>query len=442
MPRRVLELVDAIFSRIGDSVCIGINYVRFMPFIAKIRHTSYPGFMPHQRPRHLLDLLEKRLTLFPVVGVLGARQTGKSTLLRDLLSLRRPIRYVTLDREEMKVSAQRQPSLFVQNLEADAVQTVCIDEIQKAPGLFDTLKAEVDERKRPGRFAVSGSTEFSKKTGIQDALTGRIALLRMFPLNQAEIDQRAPRFPMLDPFRFARSQTHTPSLKEIQRWLDRGGMPGFFSVREEPNRAALFDSWIETTCTRDLARFEIPRFNPELARRILLETARVEVPTRTEIARAVGKTPRQIEAYLSAFKAIFVVYEVEPYKTSVGKPHFYWLDAGLAGYAGASVERRLQVWFLNECLSQFSYSGQMRPDLFIYETSRGSRIDFVVEAKDIRYAVKLSHDEAPGTYELRSVEAFRRKHPKISMVVAAPCLQVLQPGEDPGVKIVPWSVLT
>ncbi len=397
--------------------------------------------MPHQRPRQLLDLLEKRLRLFPIVGVLGARQTGKSTLLRNLLPDRRSIRYVTLDRGEVKAQAHRQPSLFVRNLESSDIQTVCIDEIQKEPVLFDTLKAEVDERRHPGRFVVSGSTEFSKKTGIQDSLTGRISLLRLFPLNQAEIDQRKPTFPLLDPMKSLKNKL-APPIEETQTWLDQGGMPGMFAVRDATNRAALFENWIETTCSRDLAQFQIPRFNPELARRIFFETAQAQTPHRSEIAKSLGKLPRQIEAYFEAFKALFVFYEVEPYKTSVGKPYFFCFDAGLAGFAGASVERRLQIWFLNECFSQFACSAQMRPDVFRYETNRGSQVDFVVQAKDTRYAIKLVHDEAPGTYLLRAAEAFRKKHPPIPVLLAAPCLGTHQPGEDSGLIVAPWSALT
>ncbi len=397
--------------------------------------------MPHQRIRHFLELLEKRLTLFPIVGVLGARQTGKSTLLRDLLPGKRSTTYITLDRDEVKVQAARQPSLFVKNLELPDIQTVCIDEIQKAPVLFDTLKAEVDERKRPGRFVVSGSTEFSKKTGVLDSLTGRIALLRLFPLNQAETEQRKSMYPLLDPMgQLARRKF--PPLEKSQAWLDRGGMPGMFAVRDSSSRAALFESWIETTCTRDLAQFNIPHFNPDLARRIFFETVQAQIPQRAPIAKALGKTPRQIAAYFEAFKALFVFYEIEPYKTSVGKPCFYCFDSGLAGFAGATVERRLQIWFLNECFSQFSYSGQMRPDVFFYETSRGSRVDFVIKGKDTVYAIKLVHDESPGTYLLRSVEAFRKKHRKIPVFIAAPCLGVYQHGNDTELQIVPWSALT
>ena len=403
--------------------------------------------MPHQRARHLLALLEKRLQLFPIVGVLGARQTGKSTLFRDLLPSQRSIHYVTLDREEIRSQAQRQPTLFIRNLESSKYRTVCIDEVQKAPVLFDTLKAEVDECKRPGRFALSGSTEFSKKIGIQDALTGRIALLRIYPLNQSEIENRKPSYPCVDPFKVAtQKKVPTPKklvpLKSTQMWLDRGGMPGIFALRDTANRASLFESWIETSCARDLARFEIPRFNPELARRILIETAKAQIPNRTEISRSLGKIPRQIEAYFQAFKALFILYEIEPYKTSVGKSNFYFFDAGLAEFVGASIERRLQVWFLNECFSQFSYSGQRRPDIFVYQTHRGSRIDFVITAKNTCYAVKLTDEEAPSTYTLRSVAAFRVKHPQIPVIVAAPCLYIQQPDADSGVKIIPWSALT
>lgn len=142
---------------------------------------------------------------------------------------------------------------FIQNLEAAGMQTVCIDEVQKAPVLFDTLKAEVDERRRPGRFALSGSTEFSKKTGVHESLTGRIALLRIFPLNQCEILQGKSTFPLLSPFAKVNSQkSHSlAKLNDIQLAIERGGMPGIFGVREKNNREALFESWIETTCTRD-----------------------------------------------------------------------------------------------------------------------------------------------------------------------------------------------
>jgi predicted AAA+ superfamily ATPase len=376
--------------------------------------------MPHQRFRALLDVLEKRLSLFPIVGVLGARQTGKSTLLRELLSKKRKIKYVTLDREEIREQAIRQPTLFVEGLESAGMQTVCIDEIQKAPALFDTLKAEVDEKKRPGRFAISGSTEFSKKTGVTESLTGRIALLRLFPLNGSEISGEKP-----------------STLSAVKLWTQRGGMPGIFAIRESANREALFENWIETTCSRDMARFRIPKFNPELARRILASVAKSEVPNMSEIARSVGKQSRQIEAYIEAFKGLFVLYEVPPIPSSTGKPLFYVFDSGLAQSLGSTANRCLQIWFLNECLSHYSYSGKSRPDISYYQSSKGSRMDFVVETKGSTFAALLSDEEAPSVYSLRAAKAFAKREPKTLILVIAPCLYRQKIAK--GIGIVPWN---
>lgn len=391
--------------------------------------------MPHQRTRSILKTLEKRLRLFPVVGVLGARQTGKSTLLRELLPALRSIHYVTLDRLENRTEANERPSLFLQGLEDGSVQTVCIDEAQKAPPLFDTLKAEVDEKKRPGRFALSGSTEFSKKTGIHEALTGRIALLRLFPLNISEIENQKSMSDRLLSSKNLKKGV-SPCLKAVKQWFQCGGMPGIFAIREEANRRALFEAWIETTCTRDLAQFRIPRFDPELALKILEAMATEEVPNQLGIARKCGRLPRQIEPYLEAFQALFVVYKVPPYPTGTGKPLFHLFDAGIARTLGASAERCMEGWFLNECYSQFSAAGKALPRIHHYVSSRGSRVHFVVEQREETYAVCLSNQEAQSTYSLRAARSFSAKHPKVPVFVMAPALE--SHALEKNIRIVPW----
>lgn len=390
--------------------------------------------MPHQRPRNILPLLEKRLRHFPVVGVLGPRQSGKSTLIRELLSVKRSISYVTLDREDVRSQAERQPTLFLKGLEDPKVETACIDEIQKAPVLFDTLKAEVDENRRPGRFTITGSTEFSKKTGIRESLTGRIALLKLFPLNIAEI-LGSRHLPLIEGFA-TKSKTE---LTDITQWLDRGGMPGIFAIRDEDHRIANFDNWIETTCTRDVSKFNIPRFNPDLARRIFQSASSLPKATRTEIAKSVGKLPRQIEAYLEAFKSLFILYEIEPFQTSVGKSQFYCFDAGIAKALGASKEKRFQIWLLNEIFSQFSYAGKRRPDIFFYESSRGSTIDFLLTEEKFKFAFKICHDEAPSTYFMRAIDRFKNNNPEFEMLALAPCTKLHRVASN--VQIIPWNAV-
>ncbi len=393
--------------------------------------------MPHQRPRHLLSLLDQRLKHFPIVGVLGARQTGKSTLIREILGRKRALKYITLDREEDRVEAVRSPSLFVQDLEATGQKTVVIDEIQKAPALFDTLKAEVDEDRRPGRFLITGSTEFSRKSGIRESLTGRIALTRLYPLNLSEIqEQEAGGFPL------AGLGTHPGSKegnRDIKLWLNRGGMPGIFAIRDDANRTAQWDAWVETTCYRDLAQFDIKRFKPELALRLLGAIARADTPGRHEVAGMLGVLPRQIDSYLEALQALHVIYEIPPHPSGTGKAQFQIMDAGIARSLGASESRCLEIWYLNEVFSQFSYAGQSRPFVFHYLSSKHSKVNFVVEHKGSSVAALLLFEEAPRDYSLRAAASFRKKNPDIPVQVLAPCLRSHK--LEPGCAIHPWSAV-
>ena len=391
--------------------------------------------MAHQRSRYLLKILEKRLKLFPVVGILGARQTGKSTLIRSILAEKRNIEYVTLDREENRLRALNSPTLFIKNLGDSKNTVICIDEIQKAPVLFDTIKAEVDELRRPGRFIVTGSTEFSKKTGVRESLTGRIGLLRLFPLSVGETIEIESTLPIPD---LCKGKERAASiLREVHRWRELGGMPGICFIREEESRSVLVEAWIETTCSRDLANFAIARFNPDLARRILFSIAQCDPPIRTEIARRVGKLPRQIEPYIQAFKALHTIYEVEPYQTGTGKPLLYLFDAAVAKACGSDDKRRLQIWFLNECYSQFANSGRSSPEIFYYQTAKGSRVDFVLASRKVKGAFMLSEDETPSVYYLRTAEAFAKKHPEIPVIILNPGLKPFK--LSPHIRIVPWT---
>ena len=393
--------------------------------------------MPHQRPRQLLSLLDQRLKHFPIVGVLGARQTGKSTLIREMLARKRTLEYITLDREEDRAEAIRSPSLFVQELESKGRKTVVIDEVQKAPVLFDTLKAEVDEDRRPGRFLITGSTEFSKKSGIRESLTGRIALTRLYPLNLSEIrEQQATEYPLAA---FGSHAGSKEGNRDIKLWLHRGGMPGIFAIRDEANREAQWDAWVETTCYRDLAQFDIKRFKPELALRLFGAIARAETPTRQQVAGMLGVLPRQIDSYLEALLALHVIYEIPPHPSGTGKAQYQLLDAGVARSLGASESRCLEIWFLNEVFSQFSYSGQSRPFVFHYLSSKHSKVNFVVEHKGRSFAALLLFEEAPQEYSLRAAASFRKKNPDISVQVLAPCLRSHR--LEPGCAIHPWSAV-
>ena len=139
----------------------------------------YISYMPHMRNRCLVPEIKRQSKYWPVVGLLGLRQCGKSTLLRDLLGINR---YSTLDDEDSLDDVSISAKNFLSKLGEPSI----IDEAQKAPALFDAIKLQVDIKRKPGRYYLTGSSQFSSKLGIRESLTGRIGLNYIYPFTLAE----------------------------------------------------------------------------------------------------------------------------------------------------------------------------------------------------------------------------------------------------------------
>lgn len=407
------------------------NYVLFIKFIAKIRHTYILSGMPHSRVRHLFPLLSKRLKLWPVLGVLGPRQVGKSTLLRDQVAPRVGAIYKTMDRKELRDRAMRQPGRFLE-MEAED-RPLIIDEIQKAPDLFDAIKARVDEKRIPGKYLVSGSTEFSQKTGIRESLTGRIGLFRLYPLTLAETEEA----PFSDPWIAGPSQGkeyHSPAA--LWRRVFQGGMPGICFLRSAEERQAAFDAWLETTCYRDLQQIKGRVLSGDLAMDILSMLPKLQEPTIAEISSSLRRDARKIKSHLDALASLFVVIPLSPHGLGVGKTHYYFCDSGLCRHLGADDMTALKTWLLNECLAQFEYGG-VKARIFHYRSSRKSVVDLVVERPGHMTACILTDEEAPGTYLLRTAEAFLKKAPQAKVWMVAPVAEIYK--EARNISVVPYA---
>jgi len=132
-------------------------------------------------PRHLTKEVLRALDTFPVVVLTGARQTGKSTLIRELLPSTKRRNYRTLDELDVLERAQREPEALVSTR-----APLTIDEIQRVPGLLLAIKREVDRNNRPGRFLLSGSANLALFGKVSETLAGRAVYLTLHPLTMAE----------------------------------------------------------------------------------------------------------------------------------------------------------------------------------------------------------------------------------------------------------------
>lgn len=358
--------------------------------------------MAHLRKRHALFAFKKKFALSPIVALQGARQTGKSFFAKEILGgeIKSSV-YVTLDQKTHREAAERAPEVYLERLLLENRVPV-IDEAQKVPDLFDALKFEVDQRRRPGRFVILGSTDFSKLQRIRESLTGRMSRLRLYPFNTAEAHQ----LPASGATNLLNS---TPRItrKDVLLQIDRGGLPGICFLRSEAERSLAIEDLVNLVVFRDSQSFR--GVNSELILEILNTLARLEIPSLYFIAKTLKQDPRRIQKQLEILCELFFLTKLNPHPLGKGKPLYYFYDSAVAKYFEADELTCTKTWFLNEILSQKTCRLDQRWNVFHYQTSRGSQIPFIVVTGNVLAAYKITLEERIKLTEFEILNAFRKK---------------------------------
>ncbi len=262
--------------------------------------------------RKVEPLLRKRATQRPVVLVTGARQTGKTSLVRRLF---RDREIVSLDLPSEAEQAERDPRGFLERHPPPLV----IDEVQYAPGLLRHLKAEVDaHRDRNGPFILTGSQKLPLMDGISESLAGRVDVIELEGLSWAEIRAAAP---CLQP-------------RDV---LVRGGFPELYE-KPELDAAAFYHAYVATYLERDLRQLlNVSRLRDyeRFLRAVALRSA--QLLNRAELARDVGISGSTAAEWLSVLEATGLVAFLEPWfsnrtKSPVKRPKVYVADSGLLSF--------------------------------------------------------------------------------------------------------------
>jgi predicted AAA+ superfamily ATPase len=378
--------------------------------------------MLHLRSRQILPRLLKRIQYFPVVAIQGARQTGKSVLARELLKTRlKSCKYVSFDQQTMRARASDHPHTFLaEHFEA---APLIIDEAQKVPAIFDAVKYEVDQKRRPGRYVLLGSTEFSHLTKVRESLTGRMGRVRIFPLNLAES--------------FGDHFKNRPMRGQVMTYLKTGGMPAIFAICDEEARIAQFEDWVTLTCSRDIIQFKTLKLDPEIAFNVLVQTAKLEEPTQAAIARALKIDGRRVGTHLKALCGLFVIQKISPHISSKGKAIYLPLDSGIGGYLGASFERQLQIFVMNERLCKNAYKNEKAKTACFYR-STGRNFIHWVEAPlgEPPLAIQCMTREQIKKTDAELMRAFLAKNKNARGFILAP---IPEPMRVNGILFKPWE---
>lgn len=346
---------------------------------------------------------------FSVVLLTGPRQVGKTTMLKRLAEAEDVNReYVTLDDITEREMAKNDPKLFLQLHKPP----VFIDEVQYAPELFPYIKIYVDEHQQAGDFWLTGSQIFKLMDGVQESLAGRVCLLHMSPLSQAEACGCTSEPFTVDFERLLmRSKAVSPaSIQEVFERIWRGGMPAIVSgVKKE--QAAVYSSYISTYIDRDVKEiadrvdsFKFLNFVTVVA---ALTSQMVNYKT---IADAVEISVPTVKNWLNILERLGIIFYLHPYsnnllKRMVTKPKLYFYDSGLVAYLtkwtdsetlmnGAMSGAILENFVVSEIVKSYQNAG-LEPFIYYYRDKDNKEIDIVLERNGTLYPLEVKKTMMP-----------------------------------------------
>ena len=357
---------------------------------------------------------------FPVLMVCGARQVGKTTLLKHASQSDRT--YVTLDDPLVQSLAREDPALFMQRF----APPVLIDEIQYAPQLLPYIKMAVDRQRTPGQFWLTGSQHFHLMQGASESLAGRVGIVQLLGLSMRERMGRGPAAPFLPTPDAVGDRVRTGGslgLKELYRLIWRGDFPAI-ALDEQMDWGLFYSAYVQTYLQRDIR--DLARVGDELAFLRFLRAAAArtgQMLNLSDLARDADVAPNTAKTWLSILQASGMVYLLEPYYTNLTKrlvrsPKLYFVDTGLCAYltewaspetleAGAMSGPILESWIMSELLKSYRHHGRLAP-FYYYRDRDGKEIDLLVLQDGTIYPLEFKKTASPHKNHVRHFQVLKK----------------------------------
>lgn len=349
--------------------------------------------------RALENKLKEYLSFFSVVGLTGPRQSGKSTLLLHLL--KNDYTYLTFDDFRVLNLFNNDPEKFINTYN----NKVIFDEVQKAPELFNYIKIAVDnDRNNPGKFVLTGSSQFSFIKKISESLAGRIGLLTLLPYQCSELP---------------------PQLRNES--IFKGGYPELVGKKYQ-----LFDDWFSaymaTYLTKDVSVLSNIGDMRDFQRLIkLLAANTAQILNMSRFANDLGVDVKTIKRWISILEASYIVFLLPPYHRNFGKrivksPKIYFYDTGLVSFLtgiktqehfmqGPMAGSIFENYLISEILKKEAHN-KTHAELFYYRTNHGVEIDLIVDRKKTKELIEIKNAETFKPKMTQAIEEILTKDDK------------------------------
>ena len=349
---------------------------------------------------------------FKVVLVTGARQVGKTTMLKHLAE-GTDRTYISLDDSMVRELAKRDPVLFFQTYKPP----ILIDEVQKAPELFEQIKVIVDNSEDPGLIWLTGSQQYKMMEKVRETLAGRIGILTLYSLSQREKNGLLFEDDLDFSYEVLRErQKKVPKndVVKVYHHIWEGGMPKTIGIDSEL-RQEYFNSYIDTYLMRDVAEAgditDTVRFRKFLSGCAALVAEQVNYVTLAESADISSPTAKE---WLRVLQGLHIVYLLEPYSNNELKrlsktPKLYFADTGLCAYLsmwltpetlmnGAASGHYYENYVVMELVKNYAYS-RSKANITYYRDSNAKEIDVLVEENNVIHPLEIKKSASPDSRE-------------------------------------------
>jgi len=365
--------------------------------------------------RHAEKTVQELSQMFGAVLVAGPRQVGKTTMLETLTT---GANYVSLDDPIVRASAEEESGTFFK----DNPPPVFVDEIQKAPVLFEQIKLILDRERKKGQFFMCGSQQFKMMKGVSESLAGRIGLVTLLGFSVREsygVECDTPFVPTQEYFDERKRQLADISYNDVWVRIHRGSMP---ELQGNPNFnwQMFYGAYVRTYIERDVRDLSEVGDTVKFTKFMVAAAASTgQLLNLASLARDVGVSQPTAERWLSILVASNIVYLLQPYSNNVTKraiktPKLYFLDTGLAAYltrwntpdvlkTGAMAGAFFESFVVSEIIKSYYNKGVLDLPVYFYRDKDMNEIDLLIEESGVLYPIEMKKHADP---QKKDVDAF------------------------------------
>lgn len=363
--------------------------------------------------RAMEDTVIKVSKMFSVMLVTGPRQVGKTTLLMQLMEPNR--KYVTLDDPDVRYLAKKDPALFMQRY----TPPVLIDEIQYATELLPYIKMHVDKEKKKGDIWITGSQAFRLMKDVSESLAGRVGIVNLLGLSDAEI-YGYPSVPyMAEPDNLLKrlDEIIKRGLNDIYSRIFKGSMPELYA-EDNIEWETYYRSYVDTYLQRDIRDLAQVADEMQFYNFMTIVAAHTSKPViYEELASAAGISGPTAKKWLSILVSSHIIAIVQPYYNNVLKrvvktPLMHFLDTGLAAYLlkwgnpealekGAMSGAFFESYVFSEIYKSYLNAGK-EPPIYYYRDKDQKEIDLLIYQNGTIYPIEIKKAASPGQSSIKN----------------------------------------